>query len=111
MFASAQSVSGRRWMMVHNVDRQHFGKDAAMWTRTAMMILPTGVAAIAFGCSQHPSVASVETAEKVDVTPGSVNIEAGIMTGQVIDMKVTKQIEKASGNVVSEEGHGGAHAD
>ena len=59
--------------------------------------------AMSLGCSQQQSgTPAVVIEDKVyTVTPASVNVKAGIVTGVVTEMKVTERIEKGSGQVVS----------
>jgi hypothetical protein len=62
----------------------------------------TMVAAVTLGCSQQPSGPQVVIEDKVyTVTPASVTVKAGILTGEVKEMKVTERVEKGSGTVVS----------
>jgi len=64
-------------------------------------ILAAGVA-MTFGCSQGPSgTAAVIEDKTYTVTPASVTVKAGIVTGEVTEMKVTERVEKSSGRVVS----------
>jgi hypothetical protein len=59
------------------------------------------VAAMALGCAQQQSGPSVVIEDKVyAVTPDSMDVKAGIMIGQVTEMKVTERVEQGSGNVV-----------
>lgn len=72
-----------------------------MWTRLGVMTMAAAVTAMALGCGQPQSVPSVVIEDKVyAVTPDSVNVAAGIMTGQVTEMRVTERVEKGSGTVV-----------
>jgi hypothetical protein len=72
-----------------------------MWTRLGVMTTAAAVAAMALGCAQQQSGPSVVIEDKVyAVTPDSMAVKAGIMTGQVTEMKVTERVEKGSGNVV-----------
>ncbi len=60
------------------------------------------VAVITLGCSQGPSgTAAVIEDKTYTVTPASVAVKAGIVTGEVTEMKVTERVEKGSGRVVS----------
>lgn len=73
-----------------------------MWKRLGAMTVTAAVAAMTLGCAQKPpeSVAVIE--DKVyTVTPPSVDVKAGIMTGEVTEMKITERIEKDSGNIIS----------
>ncbi len=67
-----------------------------------LTILAAAVAVIAVGCSQQPSgTAAVIEDKTYTVTPASVKVKAGIVTGEVTEMKVTERVEKGSGRVVS----------
>ncbi|HEV8643857.1 MAG TPA: hypothetical protein VGV13_22545, partial [Methylomirabilota bacterium] len=59
-------------------------------------------AVMALGCAQQPSatVAGVED-KTYTVTPASVTVRAGIVTGEITEMKVTERLEKGSDRVVS----------
>ena len=67
-----------------------------------LTILATAAAVMALGCSQQPSGTAVVIEDKAyTVTPASVVVKAGILTGEVTEMKVTERVEKGSGRVVS----------
>ncbi len=73
-----------------------------MWTRLVVMTTTAVVATMALGCAQQQSGPAVVIEDKVyAVTPDSITVKAGIMTGQVTEMKVTERVDKGSGNVVS----------
>src|SRR5438552_7450430 len=66
-----------------------------------LTILAAGVAMI-LGCSQQPSgTAAIIEDKTYAVTPASVTVKAGIVTGEVTEMKVTERVEQGSGRVVS----------
>jgi len=72
-----------------------------MWKWVGVMIVATAVA-MTLGCSQQPSGTAVVIEDKTyTVTPASVTVKAGILTGEVTGMKVTERVEKSSGRVVS----------
>jgi len=72
-----------------------------MWKWVGVMMV-TMVAAMTLGCSQQPSGPPVVIEDKVyTVTPASMTVKAGILTGEVKEMKVTERVEKASGRLVS----------
>ena len=74
-----------------------------MWTgwKVVAFVVPA-VAAVTLGCSQQPSGSQVVIEDKVyTVTPASMTVKAGILTGDVKEMKVTERVEKGSGTVVS----------
>lgn len=65
-------------------------------------VLVAAVAEMALGCSQERAGTAVVIEDKVyTVTPASVNVKAGIVTGQVTEMKVTERVEKGSNRLVS----------
>jgi len=69
---------------------------------TGVTILAAVVAVMTLGCSQGPSgTAAVIEDKTYTVTPASVTVKAGIVTGEVTEMKVTERVEKGSGSVVS----------
>ena len=68
-----------------------------MW----LTILAAGVVMI-LGCSQQPSGTAAMIEDKTyPVTPASVAVKAGIVTGEVTEMKVTERVEKGSDRVVA----------
>ena len=69
------------------------------WIRATMV---TAAVAMSFGCSQQPSGTAAVIEDKIyTVTPASVKVKAGIVTGEMSEMKVTERVEKVSGRVVS----------
>ena len=69
---------------------------------TGVTILAAVVAVTTFGCSQGPSGAAAVIEDKTyTVTPASVTVKAGIITGEVVELKVTERVEKGSDRVVS----------
>lgn len=73
-----------------------------MWKWVGAMMVTTGVAAMTLGCSQQPSGPAAVIEDKVyTVTPASMTVKAGILTGEVKEMKVTERVEKGSGRLVS----------
>ena len=66
------------------------------------MIVMGAAAAVFVGCSQQSSgTAPVIEDKTYTVTPAAMKVKAGIVTGDVTDMKVTERVEKGSGRVVS----------
>jgi hypothetical protein len=72
-----------------------------MWKLVGVTTVATAVAAMTLGCSQQPSGTAVIEDKTYTVTPASVKLKAGILTGEVTEMKVTERVEKGSGRVVS----------
>jgi hypothetical protein len=67
-----------------------------------VMMVTTAVAAMTLGCSQQSSGPAMVIEDKVyTVTPAAVKVKAGIVTGDVTEMKVTERVEKGSGRIVS----------
>ncbi len=65
-------------------------------------LLAAAVGVLAVGCSAQPSgTAAVIEDKTYTVTPASVTVKAGIVTGEVTEMTVTERVEKGSGRVVS----------
>jgi hypothetical protein len=84
------------------VERQDCSEEMDMKTRAGMMVMAAAVAATALGCAQQVSGPAVVVEDKVyAVTPDTLAVKAGIMTGNVTEMKVTERVEKGSGKVVS----------
>ena len=72
-----------------------------MWKWVGVMMV-TMVAAMTLGCSQQSSGPQVVIEDKVyTVTPASMTVKAGILTGEVKEMKVTERVEKGSGRLVA----------
>jgi len=73
-----------------------------MWKWVGVMMVTTAVAAMTLGCSQQPAGPAAVIEDKVyTVTPAAVKVKAGIVTGDVTEMKVTERVEKSSGRIVS----------
>jgi hypothetical protein len=67
-----------------------------------VMMVTTAMAAMTLGCSQQSSGPAMVIEDKVyTVTPAAVKVKAGIVTGDVTEMKVTERVEKGSGRIVS----------
>ncbi len=73
-----------------------------MWTRVVLMTVTAGVAAAMLGCGQTPSTPAAVIEDKVyTVTPPELAVKAGVMTGEVSDMKITERVDKGTGSIVS----------
>ena len=73
-----------------------------MWKWVGVTTVATAVAAMTLGCSQQPSGTAAVIEDKIyTVTPASVAVKAGIVTGEFTEMKVTERVEKGSGRLVS----------
>ena len=76
--------------------------EADMWMRASLMAVSAGVAAMTLGCSPQPSVVVATINDRIyTVTPASVKVKAGIVSGEVTEMKVTERVEEGSGRVAA----------
>ncbi len=65
-------------------------------------VLVAAIAVMAVGCSQQSTATATTIADKTyTVTPASMTVKAGIITGEVTEMKVTERVESGSDRVVS----------
>src|SRR2546426_2638886 len=94
------NVEGQAKAVRHPED-QRLGKETAMSKWMWLTVLAAGVAMV-LGCAQQPSgtVAMIED-KTYTVTPAAVTVKAGIVTGEVTEMKVTERVEKGSDRVVT----------
>ena len=70
--------------------------------KQAGLAVAVALAAMTLGCSPSPSAVAPVINDKVySVTPDSVKVKAGIVTGEITEMKVTERVEEGSGRVVS----------
>ena len=73
-----------------------------MRTWMGMMIVAALAAAGLAGCAQQPSATAAVVEDKsYTVTPAAISVKAGIVTGEVTEMKVTERVEQGSGRVIS----------
>lgn len=73
---------------------------AAKWM--GLTVAVAVVAVTTFGCAQQPSAPAATVDDKTyAVTPASVAVQAGIITGEVTEMKITERVENGSNRVVS----------
>ena len=72
------------------------------WTQASLMVVSAAVTAIAAGCSPEPTVAAAVVGDRIyTVTPSSLQVKTGIVTGEVTDMKVTERVEQGTGRVAT----------
>src|SRR5437870_9441793 len=65
-------------------------------------LLGAAVAVMTLGCAQGPSATAAVVENKTyTVTPASVTVKAGIITGEVTELKVMERVEQGSDRVVS----------
>jgi hypothetical protein len=64
--------------------------------------LAAALAASTLGCSPQQAVAAAVINDKIyTVTPASLIVRTGVLSGEVTDMKVTERVEEGSGRVAS----------
>jgi uncharacterized membrane protein YeaQ/YmgE (transglycosylase-associated protein family) len=76
---------------------------ADMWWRWGLGAAVVAVVAwMTLGPAPQPAATAAVIEDKAyTVTPASVKVKAGIVTGEVTEMKVTERVEQGSGRVVS----------
>ncbi|OGA33063.1 MAG: hypothetical protein A3G80_06560 [Betaproteobacteria bacterium RIFCSPLOWO2_12_FULL_62_13b] len=73
-----------------------------MRIRIGGMLVATVLVAMSVGCTPKEQVAAPVIEDKVfPVTPVSVQVKAGILTGEMLEMKITERVEKGSGRIDS----------
>ena len=73
-----------------------------MRTWMGAIVTSTTVAVAIFGCAQKTPATTTVIEDKIyTVTPEQVMVKAGIVTGEVTEMKVNERVEKDSGRVDS----------
>ena len=65
------------------------------------VMMVSAVAAAFFGCAPKPSATAVIEDKVYTVTPASVTVKAGIVNGEVTELKVTERVEQGTGRVDS----------
>lgn len=79
------------------------GERADMWWRGGLVAAVVAVVAwMTLAPAPQPAATAAVVEEKTyTVTPAAMKVKAGIVTGEVTNMKVTEQVEQGSGRVVS----------
>ena len=74
--------------------------DKALWMRAGAAAMIAGVAATMAGCSPQPKAAAAVVKDKVyTVTPDTLTVKAGMVSGEVTELKVTERVEEGTGKV------------
>ena len=64
--------------------------------------LAAAAAVMSFGCAQQQTATAASIEDKsYTVTPASVTVKAGIITGEVAEMKVTERVGRSADRIVS----------
>jgi len=67
-----------------------------------VMAVSAALAAMVFGCSPQPGATLAVVKDKIySVTPDRMKVKAGIVSGELTEMKVTERIEEGSGRITS----------
>ena len=83
---------------------ERLGEEKAdMWWRWGLGVAVVAVVGwMTLGPAQKPAATAAVIEDKTyTVTPASMKVKAGIITGEVTDLKVTERVEKGSDRVVS----------
>ena len=64
-------------------------------------VLVIGMVAATYGCAQQSGAAAVVEDRAYALTPATVSVKTGIVTGAMTDMKVTERVEIGSGRIVT----------
>jgi hypothetical protein len=70
--------------------------------QASLMVMSAATAAMTAGCSPPSTAVAATINEKVyTVTPDSLKVRAGIVSGEVTEMKVMERVEESSGKVAT----------
>ena len=73
-----------------------------MSTGMGVTVLAAAVAVMTAGCAQGPATSAAMGEDRTYAgTPASMMVKAGLLTGDLTDMKVTERVEQGSDRVVS----------
>jgi len=90
----------RRFWRTQNVGDEKTSIKMWRWALGAVVVLVT--AWMTLGPAPQPVATAAVVEEKTyTVTPAAIKIKAGIVTGEMTEMKVTERIEQGSGRVVA----------
>ncbi|TAK85185.1 MAG: hypothetical protein EPO20_12055 [Betaproteobacteria bacterium] len=72
----------------------------AQWMRASTALVSVAAAAMALGCSPPQQAPAAAINDKFyTVTPDAMTVNAGILTGQLTEMKVMERVEEGSGRI------------
>ena len=74
-----------------------------MWRWVGVTTLAAVLGALTLGCSQQQTsgTAAVIEDRTYTVTPASLRVKTGVLTGELTELKVTERVERGSGRLVS----------
>jgi len=74
----------------------------AAWMRASVVVVGAAVVAMSLGCTPQASAVAAAVNDKVySVTPASLKVNAGIVSGEATEMQVIERVEEGSGRVTS----------
>jgi hypothetical protein len=72
------------------------------WMHASLVLMSATSLATTLGCTPPPSAAAAVVNEKVyAVTPDTLKVKTGMISGEVTGMKVTERVEEGSGRVAT----------
>lgn len=72
------------------------------WMQASVLVMSAATAAMTAGCSPPSTAVAATVSDKVYiVTPDALKVRAGIVSGEVTEMKVMERVEDASGKVAT----------
>ena len=73
-----------------------------MLMRMSMVAVSAAISVMVLGCSPPPSAVAPTISDRIyPVTPNAVKVKAGIVSGEVTEMKITERVEDGSGRVAN----------
>jgi uncharacterized membrane protein YeaQ/YmgE (transglycosylase-associated protein family) len=100
---AAIAIAAQRQLRPTEQPAETTGRMGTIWRWGLGAALAATVVWMTLGPSGQPAAtaASVVDDKTYAVTPAALKVKAGIVTGEVTDMKVTERVEQGSGRVVS----------
>jgi hypothetical protein len=96
--AGAQSGAPRRRTIAGSSEV----KETAMSTHAAFIAITAAAAITAAGCSQQASAPAAAIKDRFyTVAPDALKVRAGVVSGEVTEMKVMERVEEGSGRVTA----------
>ena len=72
------------------------------WMKASIALVSAAGAAMTLGCSPQPMTPAAAVNDRFyPVTPDAMTVKAGIVSGQVTDMKVMERVEAGSGRITA----------
>ncbi|HUG76630.1 MAG TPA: hypothetical protein VML57_04005 [Burkholderiales bacterium] len=72
------------------------------WMRASVVLVSAATAAMTLGCTPEPQAPAAAINDKFyTVTPDTMTVSAGILSGELTGMKVMERVEEGSGRIAS----------